>query len=102
MSIAAEIARKAAEAAALAMKEDWAINLAAQQQQVPPRPPLPASLPELPRPSVAALTGRAPTPPKRIVEGPVFTSVLCDTTVEEGKAVKFTCRSFHHFIPSLN
>ena len=99
---AAEEARKAAEAAALAMKEDWAINLAAQQQQaqqqVPPRPPLPASLPELPRPSAAALAGRAPTPPKRLkptdvdTEGPIFTSPLHDATVEEGKGVKFTCR----------
>jgi hypothetical protein len=95
---AAEVARKAAEAAALAMKEDWAINLAAQQQQVPPRPPLPASLPELPRPSAAALAGRAPTPPKRLkptdvdIEGPIFTSALHDATVEEGKTVKFTCR----------
>lgn len=88
---AAEEARKAAEAAALAMKETIA---------VPPRPPLPASIPELPRPSAAALAaGRAPTPPKRAkqselpMDGPIFTTLLQDATVEESKSVQLSCRS---------
>ena len=69
---AAEEARKAAEAAALAVAVP------------PPRPPLPAEVAELPRPSAAALAGRAPTPPKRAkhgeppVEGPMFTTLLLD------------------------
>ena len=83
---AAEEARKAAEAAALAVAVP------------PPRPPLPAEVAELPRPSAAALAGRAPTPPKRAkhgeppLEGPMFTTLLQDATVEESKAVQFTCR----------
>lgn len=90
---AADEARKAAEAAALAMQEN----------APPPRPPLPASIPELPRPTTAALmAGRAPTPPKRAkhtesIDGPMFTTLLEDVTVEESKAVQFTCRFV--FIP---
>lgn len=87
---AAEEARKAAEAAALALQVTAA---------PPPRPPLPASIPELPRPSTAALmAGRAPPPPKRAkhtevpLEGPMFTTLLQDATVEESKTVKFTCQ----------
>ena len=85
-SSAAEEARKAAEAAALAVAV------------APPRPPLPAEIAELPRPSAAALAGRAPTPPKRAkhgeppLEGPMFTTLLQDATLEESKAVYFTCR----------
>ena len=89
---AADEARRAAEAAAKAMKEDW--NLA--QQLAPPRPPLPAEVTEIPRPSY--VTGRtAPEPPKRtkesyVIDGPVFTQLLNDVYVEESKAVQFTCR----------
>ncbi|KAK4037071.1 hypothetical protein OUZ56_029111 [Daphnia magna] len=96
---AAEEARKAAEAAALAMKET---------QSPPPRPPLPASIPELPRPSAAALSsGRAPTPPKRAkpvempIDEPIFTTLLQDATVEESKAVQLTCRVTGQPTPSI-
>ncbi|KAI9552427.1 hypothetical protein GHT06_022793 [Daphnia sinensis] len=96
---AAEEARKAAEAAALAMKES---------HTAPPRPPLPASIPELPRPSAAALSsGRAPTPPKRAkpvempIDEPIFTTLLQDATVEESKAVQLTCRVTGQPTPSI-
>lgn len=96
---AANEARRATEAAALAMKEDWDL---AQQLAVPPRPPLPAEVVEIPRPAYAAVVAcrPAPEPPKRtkasdsyLIDGPMFTSLLCDAAVEESKAVQLTCRS---------
>ena len=85
---AAEEARRAAEAVALAIED--------ASSMAPPRPPLPASLLELPRPVMMA-TGQAPTPPKRtlvkaVQEAPVFLSLLEDATVEETTPVMFTCR----------
>ena len=96
---AAEEARRAAEAVALAIED--------ASSMAPPRPPLPASLMEIPRPVMGI--GRAPTPPKRnqikvqemqqvsseitvTEKAPVFITELEDTTVEETKPVMFTCR----------
>ena len=97
---AADEARRAAESAAAAMKEDW--NLA--QQLTPPRPPLPAEMDEIPRPS------QAPTPPSRSrptmketyqMEGPMFVSLLQDAAVQESQAVQLICQVTGRPLPDV-